>query len=681
MSPFNAEKLYDLLPSIYRIRDTEQGGPLKALLTVIAEQIEVMEENIEQLYDDQFIETCADWVVPYIGDLIGYRMLHGVTERVSSPRAEVAHTIALRRRKGTASVLEQLARDVTGWNARAVEFFQGLATTQYMNHIRIGNHYAPDLRKWEVLEYIGTAFDTTAHTVDVRRIASGRGWYNIPNVGLFLWPIEANPATRSTAVKVDERRWRISPLNHDIQLYSRPEAETNITHLAEPVNAPMPLSRRALHEDVLSPVSQYYGEGLSLTLHIDNDDVPVTVIKICNLSDNGPSWAHLPAPGNYAVDPVLGRVALPEDVTATKVQITYHYGYGAKIGGGEYPRAQSFAASPGQTVLRVPSEHSTIAEALSALSAPPALGGSGVVEVGDNGRYEEALDVEVEAGKRIEIRAADGRRPSLVLTQEMTVSGGADSQFVLNGLLVSGEKLVVPDVSGNSLGSLRIAHCTLVPGLALTSQGLPVSDEPSLVVETANTRVTIERSIVGGLRSHSDAELSLVDSILDATRVEGIASAGLNGMQEGGSLSMQRCTSIGKLHASEMPLISNSILLADAAAADDTWKGPPVQAKRRQVGCIRFSWLPLEAQVPRRYRCQPEAGSTASPRILSLRYGTPFYCWLSTSTVNTIRRGAEDEGEMGAYHHLHVPQRETNLRVRLDEYLRAGLEAGIFLEI
>jgi hypothetical protein len=35
---------------------------------------------------------------------------------------------------------------------------------------------------------------------------------------------------------------------------------------------------------------------------------------------------------------------------------------------------------------------------------------------------------------------------------------------------------------------------------------------------------------------------------------------------------------------------------------------------------------------------------------------------------------------MGAFHHLFQPQRETNLRVRLDEYLRAGLQAGIFYE-
>ena len=67
-----------LLPAVYRLRDAEQGEPLRALLALFAQQFAALEENLEQLYDDQFIETCADWVAPYIGDLIGYRPLHGV---------------------------------------------------------------------------------------------------------------------------------------------------------------------------------------------------------------------------------------------------------------------------------------------------------------------------------------------------------------------------------------------------------------------------------------------------------------------------------------------------------------------------------------------------------------------------------------------------------------------------
>ena len=151
------------------LRQKASRGPLASLLAVFAEQIGVVEENLEQLYDDLFIETCADWVIPYIGYLIGYESLHDVVPRVASPRrAEVAHTIALRRRKGTATVLEQLAQDVTDWNGRVVEFFQLRPATQYMNHPRPHSRRCLDLRDGEALEWIGTAFENASRTVDMR---------------------------------------------------------------------------------------------------------------------------------------------------------------------------------------------------------------------------------------------------------------------------------------------------------------------------------------------------------------------------------------------------------------------------------------------------------------------------------------------------------------------------------
>ncbi len=162
---------------------------------VIEEQIAAVAYDLDQLYDDQFIETCASWVIPYIGDLIGYQSIKGIAAAVDNPRSEVANTISLRRRKGTVLVMEQLARDVTGWSAHAVEFFRVLADTQYMNHIRLGNHYAPDLRRWQPGLYIDTGFDRTSHKVDVRRIASGRGRYNIQNIGIFLWSLSAYSVT------------------------------------------------------------------------------------------------------------------------------------------------------------------------------------------------------------------------------------------------------------------------------------------------------------------------------------------------------------------------------------------------------------------------------------------------------------------------------------------------------
>src|SRR2546427_11793685 len=134
------DRLYELLPTVYRQRDADQQWQLRALLRVIAEQVNIVEDDIAQLYENWFIETCQDWVVPYIGDLVGYEVVHDAGEpvdvataegrqldKILIPRRDVANTIRYRRRKGALALLDQLAHDVAGWPARAVEFYTLLA--------------------------------------------------------------------------------------------------------------------------------------------------------------------------------------------------------------------------------------------------------------------------------------------------------------------------------------------------------------------------------------------------------------------------------------------------------------------------------------------------------------------------------------------------------------------------
>ena len=111
--------LFDRLPEIYRVRDAEQSPPdqLRAYLAAIETAFGAVHANVEQLYHDLFIDTCEDWVVPYIGDLLGTTHLKGEPRTL---RADVADTIALRRRKGTLGAIERLAVNLTAWACRGV---------------------------------------------------------------------------------------------------------------------------------------------------------------------------------------------------------------------------------------------------------------------------------------------------------------------------------------------------------------------------------------------------------------------------------------------------------------------------------------------------------------------------------------------------------------------------------
>src|ERR1700735_2511026 len=123
MSSPSTDRLYQLLPAVYRIRDSAQGQPLRALLSLVQQIYDTVEQDILGLYENWFIETCAEWVVPYIGDLLSVRPLYAANADTFSARAYVANTLDFRRRKGTAAMLEQLALDVTGWPAHVVEYF------------------------------------------------------------------------------------------------------------------------------------------------------------------------------------------------------------------------------------------------------------------------------------------------------------------------------------------------------------------------------------------------------------------------------------------------------------------------------------------------------------------------------------------------------------------------------
>jgi hypothetical protein len=181
--------------------------------------------------------------------------------------------------------------------------------------------------------------------------------------------------------------------------------------------------------------------------------------------------------------------------------------------------------------------------------------------------------------------------------------------------------------------------------------------------------VRLERCIVGPIhaRAESGITIELVDCILDAAADDGVAfAAGADGAP-GAEITLEQCTVIGELQTALLRLASNCIFTA------------PVHVSRRQEGCMRFSFVPEGSLTPRPHRCQPDAGhAQVLPEFTSTRFADPGYGQLRQSTARVIREGAADGGEMGVMHALFQPQRETNLRIRLDEYLRFGLHAGLF---
>jgi hypothetical protein len=390
------DRLYDLLPAVYRIRDYEQGQPLRALLQVIAEQIQVVEDDIWQLYDNWFIETCQDWVVPYIADLVGFRLPEGLAEPSGDPqrdeilrqavfrRRDVGDLLRARRRKGSLALLEELSQDVAGWPARAVEFYHLLGWTQALNFRRLRRGRTVDLRDGDALDLLGGPFEKTAHGVDVRRINSAQtpGRYNIPNVGLFVWRLKPYPVTRTAAYCLEEEGpqcYTFSVLGNDTPLFNRPRPEPDTDHIADESNVPVPIRRRVFEVRTVADAQvqgraseQYYGLDVDFSAqsvmiwvrggwpaaaqatggraHRTGELVPIGRENVipADLSD----WTYRPPLDCIAVDPRRGRIIFPSSrLPKQDVVVSYYYGFSGDIGGGEYDRPISQVA--GAVVYRL----------------------------------------------------------------------------------------------------------------------------------------------------------------------------------------------------------------------------------------------------------------------------------------------------------------------------------------
>lgn len=699
---YDVETLYQLLPAIYRIRDAEREEVLKAFLTVLAEQAEVVEEDIARLYDNWFIETCDEWVVPYIGDLLGVRNLHSIGEKAAfSQRARVANTLSYRRRKGTAAMLEQLAHDTTGWDARIVEFFKLLGTTQHMNHLRLNNHRSPDIRKSEKLEFLDTPFDTITHTADVRHIDNRRGKHNIPNIGIYLWRLQAYPVREAPAFNLKNGKFTFSQLGNDMQLFNHPRTEETITHLAEVTNVPTPISRRAF----FSSKELYYGSDKDKSLYIKVGDKGIEPGKIipCDLS----GWGYMPPDGMVAVDPVLGRIAFPKEFKSSDVQVCYYYGFSSEVGGGFYERRTSILQSREnikQYDIGKSNEikYKTVKKAIESWTSDGRP--NAVFCIKDNQVYDknnEELNFIIRRGKTLEIKADNEKRPVLHLTKNINITGETGTedqpggQIIFDGLLIAGSGIKIQD---GDLGYLQLRDCTLVPGIDINLDGTPKNKkQESLVVEGGNAylNVNIDRCITGSLNLENANCLSVTDSIID-----GRGGSAIDGPSV--SISIEESTVLGSVSVRSIKLGSNSIFTGN------------VTVEREQEGCMRFCYFPNGSTVPQQYNCQPDTeiqrtvkkefdaalvknlGMTPQekekletkiseeiqvwlkPFFTALHYGHPGYGQLHFQCTDKIRTGADDEAEMGVFHHLKQPQREANLRASLEEYLRVGLEAGIF---
>ncbi len=743
------DRLYGLLPAVYREQDADNDFALRALLAIVTEQVDVLEQDVAGLWNDLFVETCRRWVIPYIGDLVSNNLLYDPSRigeddtaaalftdlrgpdlrpRVAiRTRADVAKTIYYRRRKGTLPMLEELARDVTGWATHAVEFFELLSWTQHLEHFRPQASWF-DVRSLERDERVNGPFDTASHTIDVRPISQFEGSHSIRNIGFFLWRLGSYPLLHVRARQAGASwQFHFSPLGNKAPLFTHLRREGDEAGLATELHVPGPI-RRAFwaldldrHRTLPPPeFTDLYGSfdelGAPLAANpeasffVIRNNLPVAPAQVlCGRLDPWP--ATRPAGAVIAIDVAAGRIAVGDGFAgASTLDVSYHYGFPADLGGGPYERRNWLIADDPiaplvryevrEGVTAPPDGFPSVADALAHWASPTQGRPNAVITILDSRTYALPASITLSDLTRLAIEAHDGERPLLT-----TEAGGfvvdADGtaldpeqrgQLTFSGIVVEGFVRLRGDVGG-----LRLIHATLVPGRAIVD-GSPPGTDPSIVIDGAtatgapvNTHLELllASSITGPIICPETARaLWILDSIVDGLGGPAIQAAG---GEHTTALTIERSTVLGGTSVREL-------------AASESIFTDLVDTARTQGACVRFSFVPLGSRTPRRHRCQPDleirkeldealvlnpsltkpqqdairafVAGWLRPAFSAVAYGQPTYCQLRLSAPAGIRTGAEDGSEMGVYCQVKQPQRESNLRIRLDEYLPFGLDAG-----
>src|ERR1043166_8312744 len=193
---YYTEKLWQLVPEVYRNEDGLAANPgvLRRIVELIGAEAAQSRREIDRLWEDQHVETCDDWTVHYIGDLVGARLVSSHDRR--GRRVDVANAVKFRRRRGTPDLLDALVRAMSGWDVVLVEGFRRLALTRHRLDAapRAAGFFTgtltggtADLRSPAGSEVGDGPFDEYFHTLDARLLRGRDGQFGINKLNFHLY--------------------------------------------------------------------------------------------------------------------------------------------------------------------------------------------------------------------------------------------------------------------------------------------------------------------------------------------------------------------------------------------------------------------------------------------------------------------------------------------------------------
>jgi hypothetical protein len=724
-----AEKLWEMIPAIYRHEDglAENPDVLRALVEIMAQQAARVRRSHDRLWEDQFIELCNDWAVPYIGDLVGTRMVSALNKRAR--RVDVAKTIYYRRRKGTLAVLEELISDITGWEGNVVEGFRRLARTRHgldpepSYHLGRFTQTPPgglaDLRAAQAAEMSHSAFDEFHHTPDLRR---PRGYDGLHGIQRLLFYIHRLRAFEVTGVDARELKgsgglgFSFDPSGRDVPLFM-PRNRPHNTQAGDwgkwrqsfEWELPSPMRCRLLgHAEFLiedRDIIELVEDGvLTETLADDlrelSDIHYMTEFRLRQAIGQLPASAvlldatHYPAIQAATIIEKCGKnVLYPNAVSVYEDGVVVDK---EQVVAGDLSDLQTASADKRVQVDPERGRLMFIGGAVNKVAVSHHYGFPGKTGAGSYARPSadqyiadknhhgggaiNAANLSSDGVTQIDDSASYGPVSNKRSVTEMVFIAASDQrpyiQLAGNWLLSSGsneDSILLLDglwIGANTARDIVLRgnyEQVTLRHVTLDPGGARTSDEGSDVLPAISL-------IIEGYVD----QLLIESSILGPVKIAGngyvekvvIKDSILQNLDGATpALELPDC----ELHMQRVTVIGD--IQAQCLWASDSLVVGLGQIENTQHGCFRFSAAKNDSsRLPRPYR--PVWIEFPNRLFTSTRFGDPGYMQLSENSPQTVVRGAENGAEMGAYSALINPIKMDSLQTKVEEYMPFGLLPG-----
>jgi hypothetical protein len=660
---------------------------LDLLLAAVDEQVALLARDIDQVYDDLFIESCADWAVPYIGSLLGLP--------ADATRLEVANTIALRRRKGTPAALEDFAEVVSAWTARVTDGWQITACTHMLDH-PLGPRATVFGFDDAARARIGTPFDRS------QRVASPEQGIVPHGVQIAIWPwtVYSHVATEVAPTAVADR-FALHPLGVECPIFLRPRPleisrSPGQGRTTDEFDAPVRATYRVI-EVLAAPGEITIGTNWQIAdTHVLADDDPLAMPPLLRLSaiDTGTGnrvdvpWAQLRFGG------LPTGAAAPQPPAAGQIVVDVHRGLIEVGAGWQGPvRATWHRAVSGE------------------MGALPGAGG-----VDDGARVVVTVNPDAVAGPTVRptltqaINAAEnlsaaldpaGSRPGRpdveirLMTSDRLAAPNApvlDFAPTLPRWRIIAPALLTPTIAGNlnvaldggciELEGFQITgHITIgadVTGVALKNVTMdPTAPSTVRVVPAAwGVEVAIDRCVTGPVRAELGARsISISNSIVDGVGAALVACGT-------GPPPPPATQAVGPTGAFPPMIQATGVTFhgpveADSVDATDCLFAHGLAVTQTQAGCLRFCYIgnTPDEDLPVTHRCL----RAPAPAFASVEFESPQYLTLPLTPASVLHTASSTGGALGAYAHVRASARLGRLHRRIGEFVPMGLEPRLIV--